>query len=191
MQALARALSHGQPAITSFDSCFDFPYNSLDELYSTLATLPTLESVWIGTMEPLQESVSALADPESMTELLRAPSLRRVCFHHFHFDSALCQATANASGEGTAITSLEFTDCSFSAGECAVMMANGLSRNTSLTRIDVSESCDETLHNALATALPSIRLYGIFGFSATRKSVMNNCRQSFSLWEIIRGSRLY
>jgi hypothetical protein len=35
------------------------------------------------------------------------------------------------------------------------MMANGLSRKTSLTRISVSESCDETLHNALATALPS------------------------------------
>jgi hypothetical protein len=114
MQALARAISHGQPAITSLDSCFNFPYESLDELYSVVATLPTLDLVRIGTTEPRQEDVSILANPESMAELLRAPSLRSVCFHHFHFTRALCQATANALGEGTAITSLEFTECSFS-----------------------------------------------------------------------------
>jgi hypothetical protein len=151
MQALARAISRGKPAITSFNSHFAFPPQSLDELYSALATLPSLESVWIGTTEPEQQDVSALDNPEIMTELLRAASLRSVYFHHFHFDHALCQATANALGEGTAITSLTFTDCSFSAGECAVMMANAFSRNTSLTEIDVSESCDETLHNALTT----------------------------------------
>jgi hypothetical protein len=113
MQALTRAISHGQPAITSFDTCFDFPYESLDALYSALATLPTLESVWIGTSEPLQETVSALANPESMTDLLQAPSLRSVCFHHFRFTRALCQATANTLGEGTVITRLEFKERSF------------------------------------------------------------------------------
>jgi hypothetical protein len=98
---------------------------------------------------------SAVALPESLTELLRVPSLRSVCFREFDFTPALCQATTNALMEGIAITSLEFDFCSISAGECAAMMASGLSKNTSLRYFKVVSSRDQWLFDVLATALPS------------------------------------
>jgi hypothetical protein len=56
-----------------------------------------------------------------------------------YFTSALCQSTANALMEGKVITNLDFRgDCSFAAGECAVILANGLSRNTSVSYIEVA-----------------------------------------------------
>jgi hypothetical protein len=60
-----------------------------------------------------------MAQHESLTELLRVPSLRSVCFDRFSFTTVLCQATANALMEGTAVANLEFSDCSFPAEECA------------------------------------------------------------------------
>jgi hypothetical protein len=156
----ARAI-HGHPTITSFEdgsaSPGNFPYESLDALYSALATLPALESITLSTSERLARSdeESDLARPESLTELLRVPTLRSVCFEYFSFTPALFQATANAFIGGVAVTQLEFSDCSFSAGECAVMMATGLGRNKSVTRIRVVLPSDGTLNRALATALPS------------------------------------
>jgi hypothetical protein len=144
---------HGHPTITSFDGGENFPYESLDTLYSALATLPALESIRLcGCNElPTPEDESALAYPESLTELLRVPSLRSVCFNRFDFTPAICQATAKALMEGTAtITDLEFRYCSFSAEGSAVMMANGLSRNTSVSHIKVVSSLDQAV-----TALPS------------------------------------
>jgi hypothetical protein len=58
----------------------------------------------------------------------------------FVFTPALCQATAKALMEGSAITTLEFNDCSFTAEGNAVMMANGLARNTSVSHVKVVSS---------------------------------------------------
>jgi hypothetical protein len=63
VQALTRALSHGHPTITSFDCCYRFPYESWDALFSALATLPALKSVWLGISEVQQSEESALAYP--------------------------------------------------------------------------------------------------------------------------------
>jgi hypothetical protein len=157
----ARAI-HGHPMITSFDNSGNdpgrFPYESLDALYSALATLPALESIRLSNSgrQVRPEEESALAHPESLTELLRVPTLRSVCFQDFDFTTALFQATANALIEGTAVTKLEFDECSFSAGECALMMASGLSRNTSVTHISVQcSNAHQALIDALAAALPS------------------------------------
>ena len=119
----ARAI-HGHPNITRFQDSGNFPYESVDSLYSALASLPALESINLRQTTPMSES--ALVHTESLTELLRVPSLRSACFDSFNFTPAFCQATANALIEGTAITKLEFNGCSFSTGECADMMANGL-----------------------------------------------------------------
>jgi hypothetical protein len=149
---------HGHPTITSFDGGENFPYESLDTLYSALATLPALESIRLcGCNElPTPEDESALAYPESLTELLRVPSLRSVCFNRFDFTPAICQATAKALMEGTAtITDLDFRYCSFSAEGSAIMMANGLSINTSVSHIEVVLSLDQAFFDVLATALPS------------------------------------
>jgi hypothetical protein len=153
----ARAI-HGHPTITSFvDGDKNFSYESLDSLYSALATLPALESIRLCGSNELAtpDDDSALAHPESLTELLRAPSLRSACFDYFVFTPALCQAIANALTEGTAITKLDFKECSFSAEESAVVMANALSRNTSASHIKVVSTRDQALFDALATALPS------------------------------------
>jgi hypothetical protein len=132
-----------------------FPYQSLDALYSALATLPALESIALGGPEVMQANEYLLANPESLAELLRVPSLRSVCFSNFYFTRALCQAAANALIEGTAFTNLEFWSCSFSAAECAEMMANGLGRNTSVKFINVRCNNAPALFGALAAALPS------------------------------------
>jgi hypothetical protein len=147
----ARAI-HGHPTITRFQESGGYPYESLDSLYSVLATLPALESIHLG--QTTREGESAPAHPESLTELLRLPSLRSVRFDLFDFTPAFCQATANALLAGTAITHLEFRYCSFSAEGSADMMANALSSNTSVLQIEVVSMRDQALFDALAIALP-------------------------------------
>jgi hypothetical protein len=68
------ALTH--PSITSFEDSGKFPYESLDTLFSTLITLPALESASFGAPEVMQADESTLANPESLVELLRVPTLR-------------------------------------------------------------------------------------------------------------------
>jgi hypothetical protein len=148
IRSLARAI-RGHPTITRFDSNSMPLYEASDVMYSALATLPALESV---DLSAPPENEITLANPERLTELLRIPSLRDVRFYRFYFTSALCHATANALTEGSAVTELRFSKCSFSAAEgCAAIMANALARNTSVSSIKV----DETLYSVLATALPS------------------------------------
>jgi hypothetical protein len=50
MQAFCRAI-RGHPAITHFRSSYNVPYESLDLLYSVLATLPALRSVKLSNSE--------------------------------------------------------------------------------------------------------------------------------------------
>jgi hypothetical protein len=150
----ARAI-HGHPTITSFDDGQDFPSESLVALYSALAAMPALESIRLGQRKARSEDESALAHLESLTELLRVPSLRSVEFADFNFPSDLCQATANALMGGTGVTKLEFHDCEFPDGECATNLANSLTRNTSVTSIAAIGSFLDGLSIALALALPS------------------------------------
>jgi hypothetical protein len=151
VQALARAI-RGHPTIRKFDCGNNLSYEASDTLYSALATLPALETVKLSS---IPEDEFNLANPQSLTELLRSPSLRSVCFSGFYFTSALCQATANALMEGTAFTRLEFDNCSFYTEGSAASMASGLSRNTSVSHIEVVSPLDQALCSALATALPS------------------------------------
>jgi hypothetical protein len=93
VQALARAI-RGHPSITSFEDSGMFSYESLDTLCSALATLPALESVLFGVPERFgasevrQVDGSTSAHTESLTELLRVPSLRFVRFRNFSFTRA-------------------------------------------------------------------------------------------------------
>jgi hypothetical protein len=143
---------HGHPTITSFEVSGYFPYESLDALYSALATLPALESV---KLSAAPEDESAPAHPESLTELLRVPSLQSVGFEFFDFTHALCQATANALLVGTVITRLEFKRCAFCNRDGAAILANALTRNTSVSYIEVESPLFWRLNGALAAALPS------------------------------------
>jgi hypothetical protein len=163
VQPFIRAI-HGHPTIRSFEGGFKFPYEFLDTLYSTLATLPALESIecYHGS-RPAEaryqgawpEDESTLANLKSLTDLLRRNALRSVSFYCFSFTPAVCQVVASVLIEGTAITSLKFSKCKFSVGECDSIMANGLARNTSVISISVIFLRDEVLVSALATALPS------------------------------------
>jgi hypothetical protein len=55
---------------------------------------------------------------------------------------------------GTAVTKLEFSNCSFSTLECAAILAESLSRNTSVSQIEVAAPLDQVLYSALAAAIP-------------------------------------
>jgi hypothetical protein len=151
-RSFARAI-RGHPTITSFEDRMNggdnFSYEFLDVLYAALATLPALETLVLsyGGGQARPENEHTLAHPESLTDLLRAPSLQSVCFESFTFTSALCRATANAFMERTAITKLVFQ-------YCAIMMGNGLSRSTSVSHIEIISPRDQALYGALALALP-------------------------------------
>jgi hypothetical protein len=156
VKAFARAI-HGHPTITSFTSCYNLRSEAMDSLYSALATLPALGLITLSNSrrQVQLDDESFLSHHEKLTEVLRAPSLRSVCFDRFHFTSAFCQAAANALMEGTMITKLVFSECSFSAPEGAGIIANGLARNTSVSCIKVVCHRDKALCSALAMALPS------------------------------------
>jgi hypothetical protein len=147
VQTFARTI-RGHLNITSFEDCGN---EFSPELYSALTTLPALESISLGSLG----DGSTLAKHESITELLRVPSLRSVRFHRFSFTPARCQAVANALTKATAITKLDFSECSFPVEGSATILANSLKLNTSVRSIKVEAPCDEVIHNVLATALPS------------------------------------
>jgi hypothetical protein len=119
-----------------------------------LATLPNLEDVYLVehlTMDG--EEVPALGRPESMTELLWAPSLRSTEFYCFCFTTAMCEATANALEEGAAITNLDFNECSFPEGG-SEKIASALKRNATLTTFSIwSDSINEAFCDAMAASL--------------------------------------
>jgi hypothetical protein len=167
VQALARAI-RGHPTITSFHSFYNFPYESMNSLYSALATLPALESIKL-SVPPADETT--LANHESLTELLRVPSLRSVYFDHINFTPDLCHAMAKAFMEGTSVTELNFSrSCSISAGECDAIMANGLARNTSVSCIRVDWSSDRAPFEAMmVAALPSNVTLRHLSFSKLRQ----------------------
>jgi hypothetical protein len=152
-RSFVRAI-YGHPTITGFEAGRNFPYKSLDALYAALATLPALQSIRLRKRQIRTEDESTLAHPESLTELLRVPSLRSVGFDFFDFTPALSQATANALMEGTVITRLEFIRCSFCTQEGVATMANALTRNRSVTYIEVESLFFGTLNDALTAALP-------------------------------------
>jgi hypothetical protein len=141
VRSFARAI-HGHPTIRSFHFDSSFPYEFLDMKSITCSNFA------------LSEEESALTDLESLTELLRIPTLRTVHFCCFYFTPAFCQAVANVLIENTAITNLKFSYCIFSAGECATIMANGFTRNTSVISIRVVCEFAESLVSALAMVLP-------------------------------------
>jgi hypothetical protein len=156
-RSFARAI-HGHPTITSYEEGDIARYAASDALYSALATLPALESICLSNrgLRRRPEDESALTNPESLTELLRIPSLRYVCLDSLHFTLApWCHAIANALIEGTGITNLDFTRCSFTSEESAAIVANGLAKNTSVVSINVEWPVDVALIGALTVALPS------------------------------------
>jgi hypothetical protein len=150
-RSFARAI-HGQPTITRFNGGEGFPYESLDTLYSALATLPALESIQLshdGLITRPEDEIT-LASHASLTELLRRPSLRFVSFVRFSFTPALCQAIAKVFMEGTFITCLEFMACNFSTKACAAIWVDDFSRNTSVVSLSTKGPFDVALNSVLS-----------------------------------------
>jgi hypothetical protein len=177
-RSFARAI-HGHPTITSFEGGDTVPYEASDALYSALASLPALESIRLSNNGP-QTGLEDLANPESLTQLLRVRSLRSVCFYRFYFTHALCRSTANAFMEGTAVTELEFKECSFPDGECATILANGFSRNSSVSCVKVTSPFDEVLSNAFAAALTSNSTLQVLSFQVLEPYVNFGARIDWS-----------
>jgi hypothetical protein len=155
MQTFATVIQ-GHPAITRFAATGGrFRFESTDILCSALATLPNLENVELHQRALGREEVPVLGRPESMTKMLRAPSLRSVVFRCFCFTNALCEATANALKEGSVITSLEFVDCAFPEGG-SDKIASALKRKATLTTFKIwSGSINEAFYDAMAASLLS------------------------------------
>jgi hypothetical protein len=157
-------------------------------LYSALATLPALESVKLAAPP---EGETTLDNPEILTELVRVPTLWNVSISELYFTRSLCQATANALMEGTAITNLEFIECSFFAGESVAIMAIGLSRNTSVLKFEVVSKFDEAFNGALAAALPSNRTLQELSFEVLPANLsLRQLKFDFPLEESDHSARL-
>jgi hypothetical protein len=126
---------HGHPTIRRFVSDSMSPFQASDSLYSALATLPALEEISLSnnTQQEQPENESTMAHHQSLTDLLRVPTLWLVRFDCFYFTRALCQATANTLMEGTALGDLEFIGCSFGdVDQCAAILAKAFSRDKSV-----------------------------------------------------------
>jgi hypothetical protein len=155
MRAFARAIQ-GHPAITHFNTAVSFEGTAT--LCSALTTLPNLESAVLWQQRAGREEVPTFQLPESMTEFLRAPSLRIVEFRYFCFTGSLCQATAIALRQGSSITSLDLYRCSFPGGG-SEHIASALKENTALTTFVITPFEDGTVdvafYDAMAASLPS------------------------------------
>jgi Ran GTPase-activating protein (RanGAP) involved in mRNA processing and transport len=114
--------------------------------------------------------------PESMTELLRAPSLRSVEFRYFCFTNAMCEATANALKEGSAIASLNLDECSFPEGG-SDKIASALKRNATLRTFKIySDSINEAFCDAMAASL-------LFNSTLQELTILNTgCIEPSGVW---------
>jgi hypothetical protein len=113
------------------------------------------------------EDEPTLANPESLRELLRVPSLRSVCFYYFCFTRALCQAAAHALVKDTVIINL-----SFSAKECDVIMAKALVASNTSVQWHASTSCRSVMERFVT---PWLRLFRRFDSTESFLSV-RHCR---------------
>jgi hypothetical protein len=140
LRSFAQAI-RGRPNITRYNDGDNFPYESLDTLFSALATLPALEYLVLASCQHQirPEDASALAHPESLTELLRVPSLLSVSFDRFPFTRALCQAMANAFREGTGFTKLEFKLCGSMDEALSTAIQIGLGTNETLESLALKD----------------------------------------------------
>jgi hypothetical protein len=152
MRAFARAIQ-GHPAIVAITAGFFF--NDAATLWAALATLPNLESAVLDHQQLFSEEVPTFRSPESVTEFLRAPSLRSVEFGCTCFTSSLCQATAMALRQGSSITSLILCSCSFPEGG-SEEIASAFEENTTLTNFEMSPvplNIDQAFYDTMAASL--------------------------------------
>jgi hypothetical protein len=154
-RTFARAIQE-HPAITRIDTAVSF--ESTATLSSALTTLPNLESVLLMHRQLRRdERVPAFQSPESMTEFLRAPSLRIVEFRSFCFTGSLSLAAAMALRQGASITSLYLYQCSFSEGG-SEQIASALKENATLITFEITpfrNSIHQAFYDAMAASLLS------------------------------------
>jgi hypothetical protein len=158
MLAFARAIQE-HPAITEFDtSRGGFSFENTATLCSALTTLPNLECAVVRQQRlGREEGVPTFKSPESITEFLRAPSLRVVEFRNFCFTSSLCLATAMALRQGSSITSLVLDECSFPEGG-SEQIASALEENATLITFEITpfrNSIHQAFYDAMAASLLS------------------------------------
>jgi hypothetical protein len=152
IQGFARAI-HGHPMISEFTSDVGFTFANLGPWCYALTMLPSLERVKLGLREPETEEQRVLVNPESFTELLRAPALRFVKFDNFCFTEALCHAVADTLEEGSSVVDITFEyGCSFPGGGRAII-ANALKTNESVTNVNFGGDYDEPFCNTLDAVL--------------------------------------
>jgi hypothetical protein len=152
IQGLARAI-HGHPMISEFVSDMRLNFANLGPWCSALATLPSLESLTLCLMERETEDQRDWVNLEPLKELLRAPALRFVRFHAFHFTDEICHAIARVLEEGSSIIDIIFdSGCTFPGGGRA-MIANALKRNATVTHVKFLDGFDEPFCNTLAGVL--------------------------------------
>jgi hypothetical protein len=154
MRAFARAIQ-GHPTIVTITAGLYF--ENAATLLSALITLPNLEAAVLEHKDLGAEEVRTFRSPESMTEFLRAPSLRRVEFRFTFFTSSLCQATVMALRQGSSITSLVLCGCYFPKGG-SEEIASAFEENTTLTTFEMSPIpyyIDQAFYDAVAVSLLS------------------------------------
>jgi hypothetical protein len=152
-QGLCRVI-HGHPMISGFISKGGgLTFANLGSWCCTLVSLPSLEILSIGLVEPETEDQRVLLNVEPLTELLRSPALRVVKFDRFYFTHELCRATANALEENSSFADITFNNqCTFPDGGGAII-ANALKTNVTATAMTFLADWDESFCNAMGAVL--------------------------------------
>jgi hypothetical protein len=154
LPAFAGAI-HGQAMITGFITPDDLTLYQLNNLCSTLLTLPALENLlfhFIDEEEGHNDDEEEAQSLESMVKLLQSPSLREIHFESFVFTNNLFQVVAKVLKERSEITDLRFYHCSFPKGG-DVVIASLLKTNTTLKSLTFFVRADEVFYGDLAAAL--------------------------------------
>jgi hypothetical protein len=151
VKLFARAIRR-HPTIKAFDIGDLFPLDTLDIIFSALATLPSLEVAKVGNRE-LDDDSEQSEHSEALTELLRSPSLRQIDFNEFCLGRALCHEMAAALTEGSAVTRLVL-NCCILHREGGGALARALKQNVTLTEVLLLDNhFSEEFYDSLATAL--------------------------------------
>jgi hypothetical protein len=184
LPGLARAI-HGHPMISGFGSGSRVRFADLNvsPWWAALATLPYLERIHFGPLDPETEDELVLLNLEPLEELLRAPALRFVRFIDFCFTDALCHAIATALQEGSSIVDITFDyHCEFPDGGRAII-TNALKRNASVTDVKFLDDCDEPLSSTLAASSSQTQRCRTLLYTTPHGTVVDGFPQYSSPWE--------
>jgi hypothetical protein len=125
------------------------PYELVNTLMFALASLPSLESVVLGSFDS-----AAMGEYSGLTNLLKSPSLRSIEFCEIYFTRELSHALSAAFEEGSFVTNLQFCGCYLgNDGDAILALVQALQRASSVKFLYLNEN---TFHDLFYEGITTV-----------------------------------